>query len=88
MKKLTTIALVLAYFSANTTSPGTCQTQYNNTCSQCSAQYELDIQVSDAFSSATGGLSYGTILKKSATKRHEECMGRAASVRDNCQNLK
>lgn len=86
MKKLTTIALVLAYFSANTTSPGTCQTQYNNSSSQCDTQYQLDIQVSDAFSSATGGLSYGTILKKSATKKYNECVGRAITARSNCND--
>lgn len=86
MKKIITIVLVLVAFKAPSKSPGTCQTQYNNASSSCSAQWEMDLQVSNAFSSATGGLSYGTTLAKVARKNYEQCAGRAITARSNCQN--
>lgn len=80
------LIIAVAFTTCGAASPGSCQTQYNNSSSQCDTQYQLDIQVSDAFSSATGGLSYGTMLRRDANKKYSSCISRAISARDNCNS--
>lgn len=63
-----------------------CQTQYNNASSMCGMQYELDLQVADAFSSATGGLSFGSGLRSAASRRYGNCKQSAISAGDNCNS--